>query len=110
MQIKMRLLLIAILFFISNFANAQERGIGEFENKSIVLPPGPPEEPSKISGFFELKDYNNKELIRDIHVYVTILDIERNIETNTLKYINEIGILELRLDPGYYRLTFKVDD
>ncbi len=110
MKVKKRILYVVLFCLISTLAAAQDTGIGAFENKSVILPPGPPEEPSKFSSFFELKDYSSKELIKDIHVYIAITNLDDNIGTSTLKYIDERGVLELMLGPGDYRLAFKVDD
>ena len=106
-MLKKRVLSIAILLLSISIVCAQDKGVEMFDSFSI-MPPGPPDDNPKIS--FELRDYESKELINDIHMNIFILDLEEGSEVNTLQYVDEEGILELRLDPGSYEIILKVDD
>jgi len=79
----------------------------------VIAPPPPPEEGKEISEkmdiVLELKDYDSKNLISDIHVTIEILNKENGERVNTLKYIGGDGLVKLRLYKGVYDITLKVD-
>ena len=92
---------------------AQSETPFEATEEAIIAPPPPPEEEKEIIGkldvIFELKDYDLKNLISDIHVNLEILDKETGEKTNTLKYVGNDGLVKLRLYKGTYDITLKVD-
>lgn len=119
-MIKKRLLVITLILcsiLINVNAQTNTTGLETFESIgeeiTDISPPSPPEIieeiPKKFSLYLELKDYNTKELVNDIHVNIEIYDITNKKETKTLQYVDEKGVLKLKLYPGNWKIKLKVD-
>ncbi len=112
MKKKRGFLFFIVFIFILSSINAQTETPFDAES-SIVAPPPPPEEElemvEKLNVVFELKDYDSKNLINDIHVNLEIIDKGTNEKTSTLKYVGNNGLTRLRLYKGEYDITLKVD-
>lgn len=109
-MMKKRCFLLFLVLYCLVSVNAQS----PFEaGEAVVAPPSPPEEGREISErldvVLELKDYDSKNLINDIHVTIEVLDKDDGRKTNTLKYIGSDGLVRLRLYKGAYDITLKVD-
>lgn len=120
-MIKKRLLVIILILSVTLIdvsAQTDTTGLESFESirEGVidVSPPAPPDEiseevPTRFNLYLELKDYNTKELVNDIHVNIEIYDITNKKETKTLQYVDEEGILKFKLYPGDWNIKLKVD-
>jgi len=92
---------------------AQSETPFEVTEEAVIAPPPPPEEEKEIAGkldvVLELKDYDLKNWISDIHVNLEMVYKETGKKVNTLKYVGDDGSVRLRLDKGLYDITLKVD-
>jgi len=85
-----------------------------FGDSSLIQPPSLPEvsastlQPSIV--YLELREYETKELIADIHVSLTIHNLQSNESYTTLKYVNQSGLLKLTLPTSQYVMKLEVDD
>jgi len=59
---------------------------------------------------FTFKDYNTKDSIADIHISLSISDINTGKQYTTLRYVDPSGKLKLSLAGSSYLIQFKVDD
>lgn len=99
-----------VFVILLNSINAQNEAPFETAKVSVTPPPPPEEDISKkYIIIFELKDYDSKILINDLHVNLEIVNKEANERINTLKYVGDNGLVKLYLSKGIYDITLKVD-
>ena len=59
---------------------------------------------------FNLYDFQTKELISDTHVNLILYNPLTNKEVNTVKFVDESGILNFQIEPGEWEVALKIDD
>jgi len=104
-------IIVAIFLFLVLLGQSRADELDEFLPSSVVLPPTLPEEEMQEKSILSLtlKDYNTKEIIGDIHADMIIIDKVSGIQTQTLKYVPENGIIDIFIEPSEYTIIFKVD-
>ena len=112
-MIKKGYFLILLILFMVISVHAQNDDVFS-SNEKIIAPPLPPEEGKEVTEkadvIFELRDYETKELIRDIHADLYVYDSDGKLSVSTIKYVGSDGLLKVRMYNGNYDIILRVDN
>lgn len=83
-----------------------------FEDMALT----PPQPPTSANGSIpvevnmELRSYDTRELITDVHVLVELVPFGSKANISTLAYVGQQGQIHLRVDAGEYELALRADN
>lgn len=111
-------LLLSCSVLANNDTDFLEESFGLESDDSIegIVPPSTPniEDMAKSAlgqknnVFIAMQDVNSEEILQNVHVNYEVISNKE--KSSSLQFVGEESFLELRLDPGTYRIILKIDD